>query len=197
MRVTITDKRPSGKGGIFPVKEIWVSLARKLSHNSAFYKKKFSTSIIVGDNKMMILTSIQKLHLNDISSDSMLRFQHFTWVPPFSLYIVSTAFFIFTEVLTADNYPTSSVTVSINPFHRQGSFHADLMKFLVVNNTLSTIFLKRFSPTSTSFVLFNKEFHHLETPLFCSIKTFTDKYLLCFVQSPECNFLHRGLSPTS
>ena len=169
MRVTITDRRPSGKGGIFPVKEIWVSLARILSHESTFYKKNiFSTLIIVGDNKMIILTSIQKLHLNAISTDSMLRFQHFTWVFfPFH-FIVSTAFSIFTEVLTIDKYPTSSFTVCINPFHRGGSFYTDLMKFLVVNNTLLTIFLKRLSPSSIFFVLFNiqsvnsftKDFHH-------------------------------------
>ena len=59
-----------------------------------------------------------------------------------------------------------------------------MMKFLVVNNTLPTIFLKSLSSTSTSFVLFNKDFHRQVSPLF-------------FFQSPECVFLHRGLSPTS
>ena len=62
-----------------------------------------------------------------------------------------------------------------------------MMKFLVVNNTLPTIFLKSLSPTSTSFVLFNKDFHQLVSPLFFfsisrvrfpSQRTFTNQ-LLC------------------
>ena len=145
------------------------------SHDSAFYKiiRWWSSP----PSKSCIWRPSQQIPCSDFNTS--LEFH------PFHL-IVSTAFFIFTEVLTIDNYPTSSVTVSINPFHRQGSFHADLMKFLVVNNTLLTICLEKLSPTSISFVLFNKDFHQLVPPLFCSItkvefpsqRTFTNQ-LLC------------------